>query len=79
MVENRWLANTNAFYVKQPWRMSEKALASPKQNKSQFIALNLVSLDTKSNFHMFLHKTFMSGTIWIRMQLNKVFDPIVVA
>ena len=29
-----WLANSNAFYGKQLWRMSEIALASPKPNKS---------------------------------------------
>ena len=29
-------------------------------------------------FHVLLHKLFMSGTmLWIRMQLDKVFDPIV--
>ena len=34
MAENRCLANTNAFYVKQIWRISEIALASPKPDKS---------------------------------------------
>ena len=37
MVRNRWLANSNAFYVKQLWRISEIALASPKPNMSYFI------------------------------------------
>ena len=34
IVGNRWLANSNAFYVKQLWRMSEIALASPNPNMS---------------------------------------------
>ena len=37
MVGNRCLANSNAFYVKQLWRISEIALASPKPNMSYFI------------------------------------------
>ena len=72
-VGNRWLANSNAFYVKQLCRISEIALASPKPNKSYFIDLS----KQKSTFKIFKFEWSMTYLAWGRQGLFQIFFKVV--
>jgi hypothetical protein len=79
MVGHRWLANSNPFYVKKLWRMSEISLASPKPNKSYFIASCsfFTKLSFRSSFELL--NGFKSQMVqkWHKIQISIFFCDLV--